>query len=105
MESMLLPFPSGQPRAAPGLVEAECDDPGRNVKRNPLHARMLEPSAELRERQQARLRAALPPELFALCEWLDGPPESEWRGVLFANEVLDALPTPRFVIHDGEVFE
>ncbi|MEO7251129.1 MAG: SAM-dependent methyltransferase, partial [Arenimonas sp.] len=23
----------------------------------------------------------------------------------FANEVLDALPTPRFVIHDGEVFE
>ena len=66
---------------------------------------MLEPSADLRERQQERLRAALPPDLFARCEWLDGPPESDWRGVLFANEVLDALPTPRFVIHDGEVFE
>ncbi|MEP6632644.1 MAG: SAM-dependent methyltransferase, partial [Luteimonas sp.] len=26
-------------------------------------------------------------------------------GVLFANEVIDALPTPRFALHDGEVFE
>ncbi len=66
---------------------------------------MLEPSADLRQRQQARLRDALAPELFARCQWLDGPPETPWRGVLFANEVLDALPTPRFVIHDGEVFE
>lgn len=66
---------------------------------------MLEPSADLRERQQARLRDALPPELYARCEWLSGPPESEWRGVLFANEVLDALPTPRFAIRAGEVFE
>jgi SAM-dependent MidA family methyltransferase len=37
--------------------------------------------------------------------WLDGPPEAEWRGLLFANEVLDALPTPRFAIRDGEVYE
>jgi SAM-dependent MidA family methyltransferase len=66
---------------------------------------ILEPSADLRERQQTRLRAALSPELFARCQWLDGPPENEWRGVLFANEVLDALPTPRFVIRDGEVYE
>ena len=66
---------------------------------------MLEPSAELRARQQDRLGKSLPPALFARCEWLSGPPESEWSGVLFANEVLDALPTPRFVIHDGEVFE
>ena len=66
---------------------------------------MLEPSADLRDRQQARLRDALPPELYARCEWLSGPPESEWRGVLFANEVLDALPTPRFAIRAGEVFE
>jgi SAM-dependent MidA family methyltransferase len=66
---------------------------------------MLEPSADLRERQQEFLRERLAPELFALCHWLDGPPEASWRGVLFANEVLDALPTPRFVIHEGEVYE
>ena len=66
---------------------------------------MLEPSADLRERQQARLRERLPADLFDRVQWLDGPPEAEWRGVLFANEVLDALPTPRFAIREGEVFE
>lgn len=71
----------------------------------PSEYAILEPSADLRERQQSRLQAALAPELFARCRWLDGPPEREWRGVLFANEVLDALPTPRFVIRDGEVYE
>ena len=66
---------------------------------------LLEPSADLRERQQARLRAALAPADFARCQWLDSPPEQAWRGVLFANEVLDALPTPRFVVREGEVYE
>jgi len=71
----------------------------------PAHYWLLEPSADLRERQQERLRTSLAPEVFARCQWLDGPPENAWRGVLFANEVLDALPTPRFVAHDGEVYE
>jgi SAM-dependent MidA family methyltransferase len=66
---------------------------------------MLEPSADLRQRQKAHLRERLPDALLARCRWLEGPPESEWRGVLFANEVLDALPTPRFVIRAGEVYE
>ncbi len=66
---------------------------------------ILEPSADLRERQQQRLKENLSAELFACCEWLDGPFENKWQGVLFANEVLDALPTPRFVVHEGEVYE
>ncbi len=66
---------------------------------------LLEPSADLRERQQQRLQTTLPAELFARCQWLDGPPEREWRGVLFANEVLDALPTSRFLMRGGEVYE
>src|SRR5690606_11353414 len=42
----------------------------------------------------------------ARVEWLDRPlAGEEWNGVLFANEVIDALPTPRFVIRDGEVME
>ena len=44
-------------------------------------------------------------DVFARVHWLDGPPDDEWRGVLFANEVLDALPTPRFVVRGGEVYE
>jgi SAM-dependent MidA family methyltransferase len=71
----------------------------------PTRYELLEPSADLRERQRECLASALSPELLARCHWRDGPPESQWRGVLFANEVLDALPTPRFTIHDGEVFE
>jgi SAM-dependent MidA family methyltransferase len=59
----------------------------------------------LRERQRARLQASLPAELFARFDWLDRPPEASWRGVLFANEVIDALPATRFCIRDGEVFE
>ena len=71
----------------------------------PTRYAILEPSADLRERQQARLRERLNPLLGDLVEWLDGPPQAAWSGVLFANEVLDALPTPRFTLRDGEVFE
>ncbi len=66
---------------------------------------ILEPSADLRERQRERLRVNLPAELNARVQWLDRPPEQDWRGVLFANEVIDALPTTRFTVRAGEVYE
>ena len=71
----------------------------------PARYAILEPSADLRQRQRDRLQERLPPLLFELVEWLDGPIQDAWNGVLFANEVLDALPTPRFAIRQGEVFE
>ena len=72
----------------------------------PARYAILEPSADLRQRQAARLQANLPTALAARVEWLNGPIESEWQGVVFANEVLDALPTSRFVIGEaGEVSE
>ncbi len=66
---------------------------------------ILEPSADLRERQRERLGRSLIPPVFDLVEWLDRPFQDEWNGLLFANEVLDALPTSRFTLRDGEVFE
>ncbi len=66
---------------------------------------ILEPSADLRARQQQRLREHLGPLLFDLVEWIDTPIQDAWDGVLFANEVIDALPTPRFVVRDGQVLE
>jgi SAM-dependent MidA family methyltransferase len=66
---------------------------------------ILEPSAELRERQRERLQQRLTPPLFELVEWLDAPFNDDWDGVLFANEVIDALPTPRFAMEAGEVYE
>ena len=71
----------------------------------PARYALLEPSADLRGRQRERLQKRLPPLLFELVEWLDGPIAQDWNGVLFANEVIDALPTPRFTLRDGEVFE
>ncbi len=71
----------------------------------PARYAILEPSADLRERQRERLGQRLIPPVFDLVEWLDGPPSDTWNGVLFANEVIDALPTPRFTLRDGEVFE
>ena len=71
----------------------------------PRHYWLLEPSADLRERQHTLLQAALPAEVFARCAWLDRPPQHAWSGVLFANEVLDALPVTRFTTRDGEIFE
>lgn len=71
----------------------------------PARYRILEPSADLRERQRERLRASLPHALAARVEWLDRPPADAWQGVLFANEVIDALPATRFSVANGEVFE
>ncbi|MBS0193893.1 MAG: SAM-dependent methyltransferase [Proteobacteria bacterium] len=71
----------------------------------PARYAILEPSADLRQRQRERLFAALPADLSARLEWIDAPPQEPWDGVLFANEVLDALPTTRFVIEDGQPWE
>jgi len=71
----------------------------------PRHYWLLEPSADLRERQRECLRKALPAGLFARCAWLNRPPQHAWSGVLFANEVLDALPVTRFTVQDGDVLE
>jgi SAM-dependent MidA family methyltransferase len=71
----------------------------------PARYAILEPSADLRERQRERLQQRLPETLAARVDWLDRPLEGAWQGVLFANEVIDALPTPRFVIRGGEVRE
>ncbi|MBB3344807.1 SAM-dependent methyltransferase [Luteimonas sp. RC10] len=71
----------------------------------PARYAILEPSADLRERQRTHLAARLPDALFARVHWLDGPMPDDWNGVLFANEVVDALPTPRFAVQGGEVHE
>ncbi|MET0331738.1 MAG: SAM-dependent methyltransferase [Dyella sp.] len=71
----------------------------------PRHYLILEPSADLRQRQHDRLAAALPADVVARVHWLDRPLETDWQGVLFANEVIDALPATRFTLRDGEVYE
>ncbi|MGN6193166.1 MAG: class I SAM-dependent methyltransferase [Rhodanobacteraceae bacterium] len=88
-----------------GAFARDCLLELRALDALPRHYWLLEPSADLRERQRERLQSELSAELFARCAWLDRPPQHAWSGILFANEVLDALPITRFTSHDGEVFE
>jgi SAM-dependent MidA family methyltransferase len=63
----------------------------------PARYRIVEPSAALAKRQQALLaRAPATAAHLARFEWLAAPPGDAWRGVAFANEVVDALPVERF---------
>ena len=71
----------------------------------PARYAILEPSADLRERQQERLRARLSAESFERVEWLQSPINERWNGVVFANEVIDALPTSRFAVREGDIYE
>jgi len=61
----------------------------------PENYRILEVSADLRQRQRALLEERLP-HLLPLVAWLDRPPEEPFDGIVLANEVLDALPVARF---------
>jgi SAM-dependent MidA family methyltransferase len=61
---------------------------------------ILEVSADLAERQRARLQS-LPAALLERVVWLERLPETPIRGVVLANEVLDALPCQRFVVGSG----
>ncbi len=65
---------------------------------------ILERSADLRERQQAHLARVLPQLITRVC-WLDQPPTQAWRGMVLANEVLDALPVQLFGWRNDRVTE
>jgi SAM-dependent MidA family methyltransferase len=78
---------------------------GALVQRDCLPDRylILEPGAELRERQRAGLAQRVPDAL-ARVRWIDALPPS-WRGVVIANEVLDAVPPHVVVRRDGRWLE
>ncbi len=83
--------------AAELLVELE------RIDDLPARYLLLERSADLRERQIARIKRDCP-HLLDRCEWLDAPPATPWRGALVANEVIDALPVRAFVLRDAGLF-
>jgi len=60
---------------------------------------LLEPSPDLKARQQDLLRNRLGDKMIR-CTWLDDLPR-DWTGVVLANEVVDALPVTRFRVHSG----
>lgn len=68
----------------------------------PKHYYILELSAELRERQQIRIREALG-VLAERVIWLDQPPQEPLNAIVIANEVLDAMPVEKFRWTAGKI--
>lgn len=62
---------------------------------------ILELSPDLRERQQNTIREHCP-ELLECCRWLDRLPD-DFKGIVVANEVLDAMPVERFRVTESGV--
>jgi len=78
----------------------------RELKRNnslPETYYLLELSADLRQRQQLNIKNVIP-QLEERFVWLDRLPEEKIKGVILANEVIDAMPVTRIVI-DSEIEE
>ncbi|MBU0500782.1 MAG: SAM-dependent methyltransferase [Gammaproteobacteria bacterium] len=97
-ECDILEFGAGSGRLAADML-AELERLGHL----PRHYFILELSADLRQRQRALLATELP-HLARRVQWLDRLP-ARFRGILIANEVLDAMPVQRFRIGAGGVQE
>lgn len=91
----ILEFGAGRGSLALAILE-ELE----RIGRLPRHYLILEPSPELRARQAQALDAAFAGRV----QWVQRPPE-EFRGVMLANEVLDAMPVHRFVMRQGRIGE
>ena len=93
--SEILEFGAGSGRLAIDLL-------GELERRGCLPARylILERSADLKLRQQQAIGEQLP-QLLQRVAWIDSLPASGFRGVMLANEVLDAMSVERFR-WDGE---
>ncbi len=94
----VLEFGAGSGRLALDMLRAL-----REVDALPAEYRILEVSADLRQRQQRLLHEELP-DVADRIVWLDRMPDSH-RGVVLANEVLDALPVERFMRRKNGVFQ
>ncbi len=70
----------------------------------PVSYKILEISPNLKQRQQEMLKAQIP-HLFPLLEWLADWPEVPIKGVIIANEVVDALPVHKFLWRANSVQE
>lgn len=97
-DSEVLEYGAGSGKLAVDVLEAL-----ERLGSLPTAYRILEVSADLRERQEALLQQQVP-ELMSRVTWLDAPP-TKARGVILANEVLDALPVERFVRRDGAILQ
>lgn len=73
------------------------------MNRLPAAYRILEVSADLRERQERYIHEQIP-DLAGCVSWVTEAPDG-LVGVVLANEVLDAMPVERFVRRDAGIMQ
>ncbi len=86
--------------AGSGIMALEILKELERQQQLPHRYYILEVSADLRERQQTLFKEKAPQYLPRL-EWLDQLPKNPIKGVILANEVLDAMPIHKFKIENG----
>lgn len=86
-----------------GALAAELLQELQRLDAVPEHYVLIETSADLRERQQERLKRAVP-HLMDRIEWLERLP-GRFTGTVIANEVLDAMPVEVFRTTDKGVLQ
>lgn len=90
--------------AGSGVMAADILQELESLGSLPQRYCILELSPELQQRQWQTLSQKVP-HLLQRVEWLQQLPGHGFRGVMLANEVLDAMPVQRFRIEHGEVRE
>jgi len=85
--------------AGSGKLAAQILDALAERGRNEVAYRILEPSADLRERQSRALQ-----RFGDRVTWLERLPDTPTDGAVLANEVVDALPVSRFSKRGGKAY-
>jgi SAM-dependent MidA family methyltransferase len=89
--------------AGSGVLAADLLRELESLGQLPEHYLILELSAALRARQAETLRQKVP-HLFGRVRWLDELPR-DFRGLVLANELLDAMPVARFKVTETGINE
>jgi SAM-dependent MidA family methyltransferase len=99
-KAVIMELGAGSGRFCADVLTAlnDMDQSGRYLPEQYL---ILEVSADLKQQQQQRINT-LPNDLSQRVQWLDAPPKEQFNGVIFANEVIDALPVEVFRYKDND---
>jgi len=87
--------------AGSGIMAADMLLRLQHLESLPERYLILELSAELQQRQRQTIERAAP-DLLPRVQWIDSLPSSKWRGVVVANEVLDAMPVNIFRLNGSD---
>ncbi len=87
-----------------GVMAADMLAELERLQNLPNHYFILELSADLRQRQKETLSDRVP-HLLNRVQWLDELPKSGFRGIVIANELLDALPVCCFSVEENGIKE